>query len=85
MTDRHIRVHLPTFDRAAGEAPTFVLVIRDGKVVEASCSGAAGWLGEDEREAAKYYRDRGATFADLDKPGHVQPRRGYRAREDRHQ
>lgn len=83
MTDRHIRIHLPSFDRAALEDPTFVIVTRDGKVAEVSSAGAQGWLGEDEREVAKYYRDRGATFADLDKPGFVQVRRGYRAREDR--
>lgn len=83
MTERHIRVHLPTFDRAALEDPTFVIVTRDGVVVEVSSAGAQSHLGEDETVVAKHYRARGATFADLDKQGHVQPRRGYRAREDR--
>ena len=43
---------------------TFALACRDGKIVDAP--PIARWaIGRDERDVARYYRSKGAEFADL--------------------
>ena len=73
--ERVIRVHLPGY-------PSFVLVSRDGVVVEVTSDEAKTLLGRQETDVATKLRAAGATFVDLlHEKTVVRVARGYRSRD----
>jgi hypothetical protein len=75
VIERVIRVHLPGY-------ATFVLVSRDGVVVEVTGDEAKTLLGRAEVDVARTLRNAGATFTDLiNDRTVVKVARGYRSRD----